>query len=223
MVTSKETQELYDYFLKNGDNDLTWAYVMKKIKPLVDCQIRSSKLFYSLYDDSRAYIDVAVVNAFRSYKKDSKASIFTWTIRLIRQAIWRYMKDRIEGDKIEFNSDEYDEVDKMFSYNNVDEYIDRQEAQNEAEKQLKHIIKVAIRNDLYAEVYCANHGVLGYTEAIESKRLPEELGLTKKTVQQAIIDNRIRINFIKKFIKKYGRLPKDREEYMSFFKSVDNK
>lgn len=195
--------ELYDYYITNGDNDSSWAHIIHTLekKGWINCQLHSSKLYYGLYDDAYAYITASIPYAFRSYNPESNATIYTWSVRLIRQAIWRYIKDRVNQDRLEgYTTDDYSEYDRIDSRDSVeDEYI-RSEENNNATDTLEYILRCVLRNDVYFDVYSLKKGLWGNEKISGEESIASYLGLTLKTVRQAVVDNKMRMSAFKRYL-----------------------
>lgn len=196
-------EELYDYYITNGDNDASWTHIIRALekKGFVSCQLHSSKIHYCLYDDCYAYVCASIPQAFRLYRPENKASLYTWSVRLIRQAIWRYIKDRVNQDRLEgYTTDDYSEYDRINFGESVEEiYCDREESDSINDK-LDYILRCVLRNDVYFDVYSLKKGLWGNEKISREESIASYLGLTLKTVRQAVVDNKMRMSAFKRYL-----------------------
>lgn len=195
--------ELYDYYITNGDNDASWTHIIRALekKGFVSCQLHSSKIHYCLYTDCYAYVCASIPQAFRLYRPENKASLYTWSVRLIRQAIWRYIKDRCNQDRLEgYTTDDYSEYDRINFGESVEEiYCDREESDSINDK-LDYILRCVLRNDVYFDVYSLKKGLWGNEKISREESIASYLGLTLKTVRQAVVDNKMRMSAFKRYL-----------------------
>lgn len=195
--------ELYDYYIQNGDNDASWTHIIRALekKGFVSCQLHSSKIHYCLYTDCYAYVCASIPQAFRLYRPESNATIYTWSVRLIRQAIWRYIKDRVNQDRLEgYTTDDYSEYDRINFGESVEEiYCDREESDSINDK-LDYILRCVLRNDVYFDVYSLKKGLWGNEKISREESIASYLGLTLKTVRQAVVDNKMRMSAFKRYL-----------------------
>ena len=164
--------KLYTYYSNDGDNDKTWAKIINEITATgwLDCQLRSSRLYFALYNEAKSHLTEAIIYAFRTYRPSSPASIYTWVTRLANQAIWRFIRDRMKADKITNFSDEYTcDCDYAVTSTSVeDDYICNEDTKL-CDVKLYDMLKVALRNDIYMEIYCYRKGLFSYEKINKNK------------------------------------------------------
>lgn len=216
--------ELYEFYKNNGDSDKTWCYIINRLSGYISCQLHSSKLSYSLYDDGYSYIISSIPTAFRSYKENSAASVFTWVTRLFKQAIWRYIRDTLKQDEISNNSD-YDVtlIDTFSKKESVEsEFVENEDIFNKTEL-LEKILRTVLRCDVYFDVFCWKKGLFGCDKLRSDEEIARQLQLTLKTVAQANCDNKIRIGLLKKFLVEYSVDELNKESFEQFRKQYFKK
>ena len=219
---------LYTYFTANGDNNETWAKIINEITSTgwIDCQLRSSRLYYNLYNEAKSHLTEAIVYAFRTYRPSSPASIYTWVTRLANQAIWRFIRDRMKSDKITNFSDEYtstSDCDYAVTSSSVeDDYIEGEDTKL-CDIKLYNMLKIALRNDIYVEIYCYRKGLFLYDKINKTKDIAEAMNVTERTVEQANTDNKIRIGLLKRYIREGNDTSQLTKETFEKFKKSKNK
>lgn len=217
---------LYTYYTANGDNDETWAKIINEIIATgwVDCQLRSSRLYFALYNEAKSHIVEAIVYSFRTYRPSSPASIYTWVTRLTNQAIWRFIRDRMKSDKITNFSDEYTcDCDYAVTSSSVeDDYIDDEDTKL-CDIKLYDLLKVALRNDIYMEIYCYRKGLFTYDKLSNTKDIADAMNVTERTVEQANTDNKIRVGLLKRYIREGNDVSKLTKQTFEQFKKSKNK
>jgi hypothetical protein len=219
---------LYTYYTVNGDNNETWAKIINEITATgwLDCQLRSSRLYFALYGEAKSHIVEAIVYSFRTYRPDSPASIYTWVTRLTNQAIWRFIRDRMKADKITNFSDEYtSDCDYDYAVTSTtveDDYIAAEDTKLYDIK-LYNLLKIALRNDIYMEIYCYRKGLFTYEKINKTKDIAAAMNVTERTVEQANIDNKIRVGLLKRYIREGNDVSKLTKETFDKFKKSKNK
>ena len=218
--------KLYTYYTVSGDNDETWLKIINEITATgwIECQLRSSRLYFALYSEAKSHIVEAIVYSFRTYRPDSPASIYTWVTRLTNQAIWRFIRDRMKSDKITNFSDEYtSDYDYAVTSSSVeDDYIENEETKL-CDIKLYDMLKVVIRNDIYMEIYCYRKGLFAYDKINKTKDIAEAMNVTERTVEQANTDNKIRIGLLKRYIREGCDISKLTKETFEKYKKSKNK
>lgn len=220
--------KLYSYYTANGDTDMTWSKIINEITSTgwIDCQLRSSRLYFSLYAEAKSHITEAIIYSFRTYRTSSPASIYTWCTRLTNQAIWRYIRDRMKADKITNFSDEYTsdcDYDGAITSSTVeDDYIAAEDTKLYDVK-LFNMLKVVLRNDIYMEIYCYRKGLFSYDKINKTKDIAAAMNVTEKTVEQANVDNKIRVGLLKRYIREGNDVSKLTKETFEKFKKSKNK
>lgn len=220
--------KLYTYYNVNGDNDKTWSKIINEITSTgwIDCQLRSSRLYFSLYNEAKSHITEAIIYSFRTYRQSSPASIYTWVTRLTNQAIWRFIRDRLKSDKITNFSDEYNstsECDYAVTSSSVeDDYIEDEDTKL-CDMKLYNMLKVVVRNDIYMEIYCYRKGLFQYEKINKTKDIAEAMNVTERTVEQANVDNKIRVGLLKRYIREGNDVSKLTKETFEKFKKSKNK
>lgn len=217
---------LYTYYTVSGDTNETWAKIINEITYTgwINCQLRSSRLYFALYDEAKSHISEAIVYSFRTYRPSSPASIYTWVTRLTNQAIWRFIRDRIKSDKITNFADEFtSDCDYAVTSSTVeDDYIEDEDTKL-CDVKLYNLLKVALRNDIYMEIYCYRKGLFTYDKINKTKDIAEAMNVTERTVEQANIDNKIRIGLLKRYIREGNDTNKLTKETFEKFKKSKNK
>lgn len=214
-------QNLYEFYTSNGDNDRTWYFIIKELerKGYINCQLHSSKLYYSLYDDGYSTVTSSIIDAFRKYKPESNASLYTWTTRLFRQSLWRYIKERcVNDEKDAYKTDDFSSYEENNYVRSVEDDMIDKENKTLATNLIQKILDIAIENDIYKEVFCTKKGILGYKQEIYDEKVANALGLTVTTIKQANISNKIRIRVLKEMIKTYNINEINKENYNEFRK-----
>ena len=218
--------KLYAYYTAYGDNDKTWEKIIKEITSSgwLDCQLHSSRLYFSLYAEAKSFIIEAIVYSFRTYRPSSPASVYTWCTRLANQATWRYIRDRMKSDKITNFSDEYtsDYEDVATSATVEDDYIALEDTKL-CNIKLYDMLKVTLRNDIYMEIYCYRKGLFSFNKLSSTKDIAEAMNVTERTVEQANVDNKIRIGLLKRYIREGNDVSKLTKETFENFKKSKNK
>lgn len=217
---------LYTYYTANRDNNETWSKIINEITSTswLDCQLHSSRLYYSLYAEAKSHITEAIIYAFRTYRPSSPASIYTWVTRLTNQAIWRFIRDRLKSDKITNFSDEFaSDCDYAVTSSTVeDDYIEDEDTKL-CDIKLYDMLKVALRNDIYVEIYCYRKGLFQYDKINKTKDIADAMNVTERTVEQANVDNKIRVGLLKRFIREGNDVSKLTKETFENFKKSKNK
>ena len=221
--------KLYTYYTADGDNDMTWAKIINEIIATgwVDCQLRSSRLYFSLYSEAKSHIVEAIIYSFRTYRPSSPASIYTWVTRLTNQAIWRFIRDRMKADKItnfsdEFTSD-FDCDSAVTSSTSVeDDYISNEDTKL-CDIKLYNLLKIVLRNDIYMEIYCYRKGLFQYDKLNKTKDIAEAMNVTERTVEQANTDNKIRVGLLKRYIREGYDVSKLTKQTFDDYKKSKNK
>ena len=217
---------LYAYYTVNGDTNETWSKIINEITATgwIDCQLRSSRLYFSLYNEAKSHITEAIIYSFRTYRPSSPASIYTWVTRLTNQAIWRFIRDRMKADKISNFSDEYtSDCDYAVTSTSVeDDYIENEDTKL-CDIKLYDMLKIVIRNDIYMEIYCYRKGLFQYDKINKTKDIAEAMNVTERTVEQANVDNKIRIGLLKRYIREGNDVNKLTKETFEKFKKSKNK
>ena len=220
--------KLYAYYTANGDNDETWSKIINEITATgwLDCQLHSSRLYFSLHNEAKSHLTEAIVYSFRTYRQSSPASIYTWVTRLTNQAIWRFIRDRMKADKISNFSDEYTsdcDCDYAVTSSSVeDDYIEDEDTKL-CDIKLYDMLKVALRNDIYMEIYCYRKGLFQYEKINKTKDIAEAMNVTERTIEQANIDNKIRIGLLKRYIREGNDVKKLTKQIFEKFKKSKNK
>lgn len=220
--------KLYTYYTANGDNNETWSKIINEITVTgwIDCQLRSSRLYFALYDEAKSHITEAIIYSFRTYRPSSPASIYTWVTRLTNQAIWRFIRDRMKADKITNFSDEYTsdcDYDYAITSSTVeDDYIAAEDTKL-CDIKLYDMLKVVIRNDIYMEIYCYRKGLFSYEKINKTKDIAAAMNVTERTVEQANVDNKIRVGLLKRYIREGNDVSKLTKQTFENFKKSKNK
>ena len=219
---------LYAYYTANGETDETWAKIINEITATgwVDCQLRTSRLYFSLYNEAKSHLTEAIVYAFRTYRPSSPASIYTWVTRLTNQAIWRFIRDRMKSDKITNFSDEYTsdcDYDYAITSSTVEDDYIAEEDTKLCDIKLYDMLKVALRNDIYMEIYCYRKGLFSYEKINKTKDIAAAMNVTERTIEQANVDNKIRIGLLKRYIREGNDVSKLTRKTFDDFKKSKNK
>jgi DNA-directed RNA polymerase specialized sigma subunit len=134
------------------------------------------------------------MNSFRTYDPSRGASLHTWATRLCGQAIWAFIKEKVEKVDRTYMED-------LTSLNAVDSedpeciLIKREEA-NKHEKIKERLVKV-LGGPIEVEVFAMMNGLFGYQE-MKIKDIAEEMSFTVKTIYDINIRNNKKMRELRK-------------------------
>lgn len=215
--------ELYDLFVEKGDNDVTWYKIFKRLEDdgYISQIYHSSRIHYSLYNESKSDVLTSIVVAFRKYDPNNskKASLYTFVTLLVKQAICRFISDTCKQDRI-FNTanNDYSEYENDHYVESFDDTYVTNETQTGYENTIKQMANIVIRNDIYREVFYTKNGLFGYDKFSRKKDIAKYLGLTDRTVEQACADNNHRMFILNKWLKEGNDLNALTEEEFKRYK-----
>ena len=73
------------------------------------------------------------------------------------------------------------------------------------------------------EIYCYRKGLFSYDKINKTKDIAEAMNVTERTVEQANVDNKIRIGLLKRYIREGNDVSKLTKETFENFKKSKNK
>lgn len=189
-------EDLYDWYKRYGDNDATWQYIFSNLKEFKKKTLNRSQCYKNLYDEAECEINLAILDSFRSYDDTRNASLYTWCYRLCAQAIWRFVRDKIEL----VNCDYLEEIEipTIEIESPEDTYIS--EENEEAVNAVKEKLKVIFGGPIELEVFSMMNGLFGYQE-MKIKEISEETNFSVNTIYFVNQKNNKTIKALRKYLK----------------------
>lgn len=187
-------EKLYDYYISNGDNDVVWANIFKDSKDFVGKLMHKSPLLKQLHNECRQEVHIALMTSFRTYDPSRGASLHTWATRLCGQAIWAFIKEKVEKvDRMHMEELTYaDAIDNEDPESILIKYeeIERQE-------QIKERLTKVLGGPIEVEVFAMMNGLFGYQE-MKIKDIAEEMSFSVKTIYDINVRNNRKLRALRK-------------------------
>lgn len=187
-------EKLYDYYVNNGDNNVVWANIFKDTKDFVGKLMHKSPLLKQLHSECKQEVLIALMNSFRTYDPSRGASLHTWATRLCGQAIWAFIKEKVEKVDnayiVEMTSiDASDEEDP-------ETLIIKQE-EIERQNKVKERLTKALGGPIEVEVFAMMNGLFGYQE-MKIKDIADEMRFSVKTIYDINVRNNRKLRELRK-------------------------